>query len=72
MNGFHMLTHLEHSKIPLPPFDKLMTGFDRLRANGILECSTAVFRITESLVDITQAYEPDGVLSQRTMLLPYQ
>ena len=32
----------EHSKIPLP--------FDKLRANGILECSTAVFRIMDMAV----------------------
>ena len=37
MNGFHMLTKGDHSKIPFTPFDKL-------RANGILEWSTAIFR----------------------------
>jgi hypothetical protein len=30
----------KHSKIPLP--------FDKLRANGILECSAAVFRVMQS------------------------
>ena len=38
MNGFHTLTHL----VSLP---KSRSPFDTLRANGILECSTAVFRI---------------------------
>jgi hypothetical protein len=34
-------------KIPFTPFDKLMTGFDKLRANGILNRSTAVFRFND-------------------------
>jgi hypothetical protein len=34
----------EPSIIPLTPFGKLMTGFDRLRANGIMEGLAALFR----------------------------
>jgi hypothetical protein len=35
MNGFSAFTHWVRLKIPFTPFDKLMTGFDKLRANGI-------------------------------------
>jgi len=57
----------EHSKIPLP--------FDKLRANGILECSTAVFRFlhregrsafakARTFVDLKVAmFRPDQMLN---------
>jgi hypothetical protein len=45
MDGFSAFTHWVRFKIPFTPFDKLMTGFDRLRANGIWNHLSAVFRM---------------------------